>query len=95
MTTATAPLEIVELERLSGIAKKIGKELEDLPLQTHATVIHMLQGFLNHRQLNLQMLQQQAKQEMQDKQMEMAIAEQKRQEAERFRRESGIEVVRA
>lgn len=77
-------------EKVSGISKKLAKELEDLPLQTHAAVVEILGVLLKHRHANLQMLQQEAQQEIQQRQMDMAMAEQKRQADARAIKESGL-----
>jgi len=46
--------ETPDSSTLFGVAKKLTKELEELPLHTHAAVISLMNSALQHRQIALQ-----------------------------------------
>lgn len=39
-------------EVILGIAKKFNAELDKLPIHSHGTVLHAMNGLLQHRQIN-------------------------------------------
>jgi hypothetical protein len=47
MSTEQQP---IESEKLTGISKRINKELEDLPFASHAAIVGILGVLIQHRQ---------------------------------------------
>jgi len=78
MSTETQQPAAPPSEVIFGIAKKMHLELEKLPLHTHAIVMNMLRGMVEHRKVELDNQVQEA----QIKAQEAAMADARRAHAE-------------
>jgi hypothetical protein len=85
---------IIASDIVFGTSKKINRELEDLPLQSHAAIINLLTTMMQHRQINEKVIAEQKQAEIQQRQMDMAEAERKRQADARALKESGLVIAR-
>jgi hypothetical protein len=83
--------QIATTEVISGVAKKFTLELEkQFPLHSHAAVVSLMNIFVEHRQSNMKVEQGRKNEELYERQVELARAEQQRQEAEAERRRLGL-----
>jgi hypothetical protein len=58
-------------EELYGIAKRIDRELEALPLHTHSAICEMVRCGMQHRQLAMQAAHQQEQKDQQTRQLNL------------------------
>lgn len=72
---------VVTSETLSGIAKQMIRELEKLPLVSHAAVLNIMSTLTQHRQAVEQMLQVKKQNDIGDRQLKLAEAEAARQQS--------------
>lgn len=61
----------VKGDELFGIAKKMNRELEELPLHTHSAIVEALRLSMQHRQIAMQRAEHEAQIERQNKQIEI------------------------
>ena len=54
-------------DELFGIAKKVNRELETLPLHTHSAIVNMITTGMQHRQLAMQAANQQEQMALKDR----------------------------
>jgi sRNA-binding protein len=79
-------IEIIDSNRLLGIAKKLNAEMEALPLVAHGAVIGFLNTLANHREMAERQLNEAKAAEVGERQQALMLAEQARQaEAQRQR----------
>jgi hypothetical protein len=74
-------IDLVASEVLFGTAKKMNAELEKMPLHAAATVVSMMNSALQHRQISEQLLLEEKKGAIAERQLQLAENERKRQAA--------------